>query len=106
MSHGETHQVFRRELAEAAHDALGFAENFAAVRAAKIRRQQNRHRVPAVRLHFRRRAVVARDDQHVRVEFRDSRNDRVQLLGPLHFGREVAVLAGGICVFEWTKKKS
>ena len=56
------------ELAEAAAEAVAFAEFFAAVGAAEFGREQRRHRVPTVAGEHARRAVVAGDDQHVGLE--------------------------------------
>ena len=52
-----------------------------------------------------RRAVVAGDDQHVRLQSFDPRDDRVEFLDPLHLRFEVAVLAGAVGVLEMQEEE-
>ena len=96
----QRHQVLGFELAQAAAEAFAFAEFLAGVGAADVRYEQRRHRVPTVAFQFGRRAVIAGHDQHRRIQCGDARNCGVEFFDPFHLGREVAVFAGAVGVFE------
>src|SRR5258707_15345263 len=85
IGQGERHKVLGFELAEAAAEAVAFAEFFAAVGAAEFGCEKRWHRVPTVARENAWGAMVAGHDQHIGLERVDARDGGVELLDAFHF---------------------
>src|SRR5262245_4815188 len=74
MRHGQRHQEFGRELAEPAAQTCRLAKLGRPVEAARRGAKQRRHWVPAMRAELARRAMVARDDEYIRLQLETLRD--------------------------------
>ena len=61
--------------------------------------------MPRVRHQLRRGRVVPGDGQYVRIQGQQARDDLVGFFSTGNFAREIAVLAGAVCVFEVDEEK-
>src|SRR3990170_8941740 len=91
-------RLHRRERSQRALLQRDLVEGVAGVGPRPGGAHQERHRVPGVRRHHRRRRVISRHHQHVRPQRQERRQRCVHLLQLRHLAVEVAVIAGGVGV--------
>ena len=95
----ERHQVFGFELSQASLQGIAFAKSLAAIGTTTVGDQQRGDRMPAMTLQVGRCAVIAGDDEHVRVQVEDAGDRGIKLFRLLDFGREVAIFTSAVGVF-------
>ena len=104
MGHGQEHEMFGREDAQAPSETVPLRKRGQAIGPAGVGRQEGGHRMPGVALEPTGSGVVAGHDQHVRPERLDSRQCGVEFLDSRHLAVKRPVLTGGVGVFEVEKE--